>query len=515
MNDLLTTSPLLVSLGTVCFVLFVLTVYFWFLLGSREDQISQLEKTCQKMLHSFNEIDEQAKLIVKTDLELNRAQSELEKRLSGLTALQRTSRQISQALNEDDIFNKLKKSLFEDLGFSKALIVVNDTNQIPQLRASIEFEPSKTKKILTEFFIDATLRNIFSEGKTISSINTSPTIKERIIQIFETPHFILTPISSQTGSLGFVFVGNSHSSPSVTLGDEELIIILASQIGQSLENAQLFDKVFRSSQELEIKVKDRTKQLSAALTQVEEINKKKTEFLSAVSHELRTPLTSIKGYAAILMTGKIGNIPDSVKERLSKINTHSDNLVSLINNLLDITRIESGRVEMHFSLHKIKTILDNIVDLLTPQVSTKEIKLLINIPKEIPEIYIDLSHAERVFINLLSNAIKFTQKEGTILLSIEPSLENGFAIFKITDSGIGMSPADLEKLFTEFFRAENEINQTVKGTGLGLVLAKDIVQAHHGKISVTSALGAGTTFSFTLPTTKEAFETNKKPSTLT
>src|SRR5205814_1823106 len=140
----------------------------------------------------------------------------------------------------------------------------------------------------------------------------------------------------------------------------------------AIENAQLFDKVFRSSQELEIKVKDRTKQLANALAQVEEINKKKTEFLSAVSHELRTPLTSIKGYAAILIAGKFGDIPAAVKERLAKINTHSDNLVSLINNLLDITRIESGRVEMHFSPQKTKTLLDNIADLLSPQLTAKE-----------------------------------------------------------------------------------------------------------------------------------------------
>ena len=115
-----------------------------------------------------------------------------------------------------------------------------------------------------------------------------------------------------------------------------MIAILSGQIGQSIENAQLFEKVFRSSQELEIKVADRTKQLAGALEKVEDISKKKSEFISAVSHELRTPLTSIKGYAAILMAGKIGEMPDAVKERLAKINSHSDNLVSLINNLLDI-----------------------------------------------------------------------------------------------------------------------------------------------------------------------------------
>ena len=174
-------------------------------------------------------------------------------------------------------------------------------------------------------------------------------------------------------------MGNRYNAPAVTQGDEELITILAGQIGQSIENAQLFEKVFRSSQELELKVADRTKQLAGALQKVNDISKKKSEFISAVSHELRTPLTSIKGYAAILIAGKIGEVPAAVKERLAKINSHSDNLVSLINNLLDIARIESGRQEMKFAIYKIKNIVDNVADLLAPQITAKGVKLQLHL----------------------------------------------------------------------------------------------------------------------------------------
>jgi len=512
MSTLVSNSNLILLLSILGGVFFCLSVYFWFILGTREERISELENAHKKMLRSFNELDEQAKLIVKTDLELNRAQDELEKRLNGLNALQRTSRQISQALNEEEIFEKLRRSLFEDLGFTKTLVVVNDERLNPVPRAQIGFDNSRITKILAEIVKDEILLSAINESKTLSSINSSRKTKEKIVQTFETDHYVLAPIVTQTGSLGFVFVGNRQDAPAVTLGDEELITILAGQIGQSIENAQLFDKVFRSSQELEIKVKERTKQLATALSQVEEINKKKTEFLSAVSHELRTPLTSIKGYAALLISGKIGTIPDAVKERLSKINTHSDNLVSLINNLLDITRIESGKVEMHLALHNTKALLDNIVDLLTPQVTAKEIRLSLDLSEEVSEIYIDPSQAERIFINLLSNAVKFTPKNGTIALAValRADAEDGFATFSVTDSGIGMSKDDLEKLFTEFFRAENEINQTVKGTGLGLVLAKDIVEAHRGKISVSSQPNVGTTFTFTLPMSRRAYEVSKR-----
>jgi signal transduction histidine kinase len=509
MPDLLTNPIFLTS----CF-LFLLAAYYLFTLYSdiktKDEQILQQQNAYNNMLRSFNELDEQAKLIVKTDLELNKAQEELDKRLNGLNALQRTSRQISQSMNEQQVFEKLTSNTFEDLGYSKVIIVINDDHQNPKARIYFGFEENKLPYLIDTIIKDNTLKTALDEGRTLSSMNASRKTKEKMQQIFDAEHCILAPIVTQTGTLGFILVGNHQTTVNISQADEELISILAGQIGQAIENTQLFDNVFRSSQELEIKVKERTKQLASILAQVEEINKKKTEFISAVSHELRTPLTSIKGYAAILLTGKIGEVPPAVKERLAKINLHSDNLVNLINNLLDIARIESGRIDMNFLPYKIERIFDDISDLLTPQLSSKDIKLKAILSENINEVYVDFSHAERVFINLLSNAVKFSPKGGTITLSVLPTLENGFATFHVTDTGIGIAPADLEKLFTEFFRVENEINQSVKGTGLGLVLAKEIVSAHHGRMWVTSQVGVGTTFCFTLPTNQEAYEKAKK-----
>ncbi|MBI4309357.1 MAG: GAF domain-containing sensor histidine kinase [Candidatus Omnitrophica bacterium] len=478
-------------------------------LASKENTVNQMQAEHQKLMRSFNELDEQAKLIVRTDLELNKAQEELDKRLNGINALQRTSRQISQALNESEIFQKLSPELFEELGFSMVLVAAFEDGK-SRKRASIGIPEEKTSPLLAKFEKADHLKTALRESHAFSSINASRKSKEEIAGVFEAEHFILAPIVTQNGTIGFVFVGNRYNAPAVTQGDEELIGILASQIGQNIENVHLFEKVFRSSQELELKVKERTKQLAGALQQVEEINERKSEFISAVSHELRTPLTSIKGYAAILMAGKIGEVPDAVKERLGKINTHSDNLVALINNLLDIARIESGRVEMKFEPHPVKTVMDNISDLLAPQIKDKDIKLNINVPAAIKDIYIDISQAERVFINLLSNAVKFTPKAGTITIAASPVMEKGFITFHVMDTGIGIPPEDLGKLFNEFYRVDNEINQNVKGTGLGLTLAKNIVEAHHGKIWVKSQVGSGTTFSITLPASAEAYAANVK-----
>ncbi len=496
------------------FILLGVIYYLGTTLSSKTKAIQIMEAGHEKLMRSFNELDEQAKLIVRTDLELNKAQEELDKRLNGIIALQRTSREISQALNESEIFQKLNPKLFEELGFSMVLVsTINEKGHLYR-RTSTGIVEEKIPDMLRRFEQDEHLKTALNESHAFSSGNSSRQTKEKIVAIFAAEHFVLAPILTQNGTIGFIFVGNRYNAPVITQGDEELVSILAGQIGQSLENAQLFEKVFRSSQELELKVKERTKQLATALGQVEDVSRKKSEFISAVSHELRTPLTSIKGYAAILMAGKIGEIPDAVKERLGKINSHSDNLVALINDLLDIARIESGRVEMKFGLYSVKAVLDNVVDILGPQMKDKEVKVALNIPPSISHFYLDLPQAERVFINLLNNAVKFTPKGGTITISVSPVLDKGFLTFHVMDTGIGIAPDDLKKLFDEFYRVDNEINQNVKGTGLGLTLAKNIVEAHRGYIAVKSQVGSGTTFSFTLPSSAEAYESVKPYKTM-
>jgi signal transduction histidine kinase len=506
-----TTVEILWTLGSIVFILLCATAFFFSAYTHNETTIKEMGKAHDKLMRSFNDLDEQAKLIVRTDLELNKIHQEMDKRLNGLNSLQRTSRQLSLALNESEIFQKISPALFEDLGFSRVLITAGKDNNVLKTRLNISFKDTRIEAILKEINTDESLKRIVQETHSLSSINCPIKTKEKIIQIFESEHFIISPILTQTGNIGFVFVGNRYNAPVVTQGDEELITILAGQIGQSIENAQLFEKVFRSSQELEFKVADRTKQLASALQRVNDISKKKSEFISAVSHELRTPLTSIKGYAAILIAGKIGELPIAVKERLVKINSHSDNLVNLINNLLDIARIESGRQEIKFAVYKIKNIVDNVADLLAPQIATKGVTLQVQIAEQVEEIYVDATHAERVIINLLSNAIKFTPPNGTITVAVSPTLDRGYAVFSVSDTGIGIPASEIQKLFSEFFRVDNEINQNVKGTGLGLVLAKNIVQAHGGTMWVQSQVGVGTAFSFTLPSSQKAYEEHLSP----
>ena len=501
-------SNLSLITGSAIFLFFGILVFV--IIGKTEEKEEALSKL-QNLQNSFEHLDEQAKLIVKTDLELNRAQEELDKRFSSLDALQKTSRLISTTLEEDEIFHRLNQSLMTALDFERNLILIYDTKKELVPKVHLGFSKNDILFSVSNLQKDFNLTSALKEGHTFSSATSPTQRKEAINSIFVTEHFVLAPILTQAGMVGIVFVGNRSNANPITEGDEELISILSNQIGQSLDNARLFEEVFKARHLLEQKVNERTKELAAALKKVENISKTKSDFISAVSHELRTPLTSIKGYAAILIAGKLGEVPDKVKERLIKINHHSDNLVKLINDLLDISRIESGKTALNLSMCSISNIVENIHDLLIPQMKEKNINWIVKIDPNTPETIVDKSQLERVFINLVGNAVKFTPEEGTI--SIVATRNNDIITVEVSDTGIGIKEEDAARLFDEFYRVDNTINQNVKGTGLGLALAKKIVEAHEGTMWITSKLNEGTTFSFTLPVKTQPEPTQKlKPS---
>jgi len=458
----------------------------------------RLKSSLVKLNKSFTELDEQAKLIVKTDLELHKAQAELDKRFSGLDALQKTSRMVSTTLDETEIYNRLRRPLLTDLGFEKILVMTGSANEEFSPQVTWKFNEQDIEKILLFIKSHPQIVSALQENQILSSDKRITDIKAQdILEDLGIKHYVIAPILSQNNMLGVILAADSSDSFVMTEGDKELISILADQVGQAIRNARLFEEVYRSRQGLEAKVSERTKQLTQALDDVKKISEMKSEFISAVSHELRTPLTSIKGYASILMAGKVGEIPTSVKERLEKINKHSDNLVKLINDLLDISRIESGRVEMKYTKQDIHVIIENIKDLLTPQMREKNIQFAAEIPPGLPQVSIDANQIERVFINLVSNAIKFTPEKGQITITADK--EKDEIKFTVSDTGIGIKKEDQEKLFAEFYRADNEINQVVKGTGLGLSLVKKIIEAHGGKVWLTSKMNEGSHFFFTLP----------------
>jgi len=463
------------------------------------------ERKNKKLQDTIRQLDEQAKMIIKTDLALNKAQEELDKKITGLYTLHELGKKITTIFNIGDIFTLIKEPLISKLGFSNALIIFKDeASGTMSTKKSIGYSDDDIKRIEKELDKKtAATASLFRKDKFLLVNMDSKKIEHEDVLsgIFKIESFLTLPIVAKDEAIGFILMGNVSSYSKVTEGDAELLSLLASQIGAAIENTRLYTEAFASRQDLERKVKERTAELARLNKELRKLDKMKSDFVSAVSHELRTPLTSIKGYASILMTGKLGEVSAAQKERLEKIDIHSNNLVRLVNNLLDIARIESGRVQMDIKELSIKELLDSIIDIITPQIKEKDILFKINAKTRIDKIKADSGQLERVFINLLSNAIKFTPEKGKVTIHIEE--KNDAIEFAIEDTGIGIPKEDLEKVFEDFFRSDNAQDQKIKGTGLGLSLVKKIVLAHKGDIWIDSDLGKGTKISFTIPRSKK------------
>jgi signal transduction histidine kinase len=491
MNE--TAIIIIVALTTLSAVLAVLVLY-------NLQRISQLRNEKLGLKRSLDSMDEQAKIIVRTDMELNRIQEELDKKVSGLYALQRLSHTISTTMEEDQIFKRITTERLKELGLEKGVVFLwNEAKGEFVLKASLNYTEEDINLILSHVNTNkSACLSLIAADKTISSLSSENNLinKNALRNIFKASYFIFSTILPQHNNRGFLFVGNEGQQNIITEGDEEMIKILSTQLGQSLENARLFEKTWGAQQELEKKVTERTQELTAALEEVKKMSRRKTDFVSSVSHELRTPLTSIKGYAAILLTGKLGHIPPEAKERLEKINRHSDELGHIVNDLLDISRIESGKVTMDLISCSLKDIANKVEDLLSGTLKEKKIEFYTDIPEESSRVLADALQIQRVFINLVGNAMKFTPAGGRI--SISSRKTDNLIQIDVADTGCGIPKEAQEAIFEEFFRVDNAINQEAKGTGLGLALVKHIVEAHKGKIWVKSAPGAGSVFSFTL-----------------
>lgn len=233
------------------------------------------------------------------------------------------------------------------------------------------------------------------------------------------------------------------------------------------------------------------------ITVEKKVDRMKSEFTSTVSHELRTPLTSIKGYVDLILDGDAGEVNDIQRDFLMVVKHNSDRLVGLINDLLDLSRIESGRVQ----LRKDPVDLDETLELVFATTKTLAVEkgqnLKMRKPSKLPIVIGDSDRIAQVMVNLISNAVKYTHAGGSINIKAETG--DKFVRISVTDSGIGISLKDQSKLFEKFYRVDNSLTREVGGTGLGLSIVKTLVEMHGGEIGVESEIGKGSIFSFTLP----------------
>ncbi len=232
------------------------------------------------------------------------------------------------------------------------------------------------------------------------------------------------------------------------------------------------------------------------ITEQAAIEAMKTEFISVVSHELRTPLTPIKGYIDLILEGDAGELTEEQKNYLEIVETNTDRLVALVNDLLDISRIEAGKIDLEVKPVPMEEVIRDVVAVHRKQIDSRGLSLTVSLPPQLPWVKADRGRITQVVNNLISNAYKYTFSGG-IRVSAMPDGE--FLEVTVSDTGVGISKEDQRKLFTKFFRVKNPATRQTAGSGLGLAITKSIVEKHEGEIWVESWPGKGSVFHFTLP----------------
>ncbi len=232
------------------------------------------------------------------------------------------------------------------------------------------------------------------------------------------------------------------------------------------------------------------------ISELKKMERMRSEFVANASHELKTPLTTIKGFVETLKEGALKD-PVRAMQFLQIIEKHTARLEQLVNDLLNLSAIESKEVDFKFEHIPLGTVIETVVNFSKENIEKGQHKIIVNVEGNLPTVFIDRHRIEQAFFNLLDNAIKFTPPGGVIALSAKK--EDDFIRVDVKDNGIGIDAAHLPRIFERFYRVDKGRSRDMGGTGLGLSIVKHIVLAHHGKISVSSEPGKGSTFSIFLP----------------
>jgi len=276
------------------------------------------------------------------------------------------------------------------------------------------------------------------------------------------------------------------------------LITIASHIAVAIDNARAYHALEHLTLNLEQRVEDRTHELQNANERLLELDRLRAAFVSIVSHELRTPMTSIKGYVENMLDGLTGPLTDRQSYYLTRVKFNVERLTRMLNQLLDLSRIEAGRVELHLTQMSMPELALDVVEGLQSLAQKKSISLTALTEGEVPLIQGDRDKLHQVVTNLVGNAIKFTPQGGEVRLEVTALPKEGMVRVCVSDTGCGIGSHELDKVFEKFYRGESAPQESL-GAGLGLPITKHLVELHAGKIWVDSTVGAGSQFYFTIP----------------
>jgi signal transduction histidine kinase len=291
--------------------------------------------------------------------------------------------------------------------------------------------------------------------------------------------FVVAPVVAGTEVLGVLVAGRRSVDLPWTSAEVGLVESVADDMGRAVQHARLFE------------------QQSSVVSQLRELDRTKSDFLSTISHELRTPLTSIAGYVEMMRDGEAGDVAPMQRQMLDVVARNTQRLRDLIEDVLILSRVESGTLRTERLPVALRGVIDHAITALRPQATQADVRLDV-IPASSPGMLLgDAPQLEQVVLNLVGNAIKFTPRGGRVTVSLETTGDD--LVLRVEDTGIGIPSGEVDDLFQRFYRASNAKAEQIIGTGLGLAIVASIVSAHDGRVEVDSRERRGTVFTVVLP----------------
>ncbi|WP_309743004.1 ATP-binding protein, partial [Chamaesiphon sp. OTE_20_metabat_361] len=428
-----------------------------------------------------------------------------------LNTMLKASQAISEEIKLDRIITSLLEIVVANAGADKCILLLKtaadlnvvakvELGQQPQLLAPISFRLSPELAISV---IDRVQRSL--EPILLSSADYATEYHGDLYLHQHQPKSVLCcPIVDRGRLIGVLYLENQLMLGAFTRDRLDILQVIVAQAAISIENARLYTELEASFNILERKVEERTIELKAAKELAEAADRSKTSFFTNMSHELRTPLNAILGMSEGLTELVYGQLNQRQLRCIEVIANSGNHLLQLIDDILDLAKIEAGKFELYCTPTNIADLCHESLSFVNQQSSQKNIQLTVNLPPQLPELIVDELRIRQVLINLLSNAVKFTPEDGRVSLEVSHHLATApqataWIQFAVVDSGIGIAPEDLSQLFQPFVQIDNALSRQTKGTGLGLNLVREIVELHGGRVGVSSQINVGSRFTLDLP----------------
>ncbi len=320
------------------------------------------------------------------------------------------------------------------------------------------------------------------------------------------PHFTrIAQISLTTPETGIVFPAEVVSGKVLNeRGEMTAIVSIVHDLTKATENERLAGELGKLNESLEdrirsatLELEERNRQLEWQREELERAYRLKSQFLASMSHELRTPINALLGYTSLMRDQIYGELNRRQEEALSRMYTASQHLLELVNDILDLAKIEAGKMPVHIELVDVRQIIRELSQTIEPMVRRKNLEYRTDFDPELPKIMTDSTKVKQVVLNLLSNAVKFTH-EGSVSVTMRTAEHDGVLI-SVADTGIGIREADLDKIFEDFRQVDQSSTREYGGTGLGLSITRKLLNLLGGTVRVSSEVGVGTTFTIWLP----------------